>query len=489
MHQTLEDARLRKLASFHILDTPPERDFDALTALARRLLDCPIALVSLVDQDRQWFKSAQGLGQVRETPRDQAFCAHTIHQDNLLVIEDASADARFARNPLVVGKPHIRFYAGVPLRPHHDGHSDMLPGLGSLCVIDTQPRALSDEERDILRDLAAVAESLLRAHATAQDARYLAELAEERADILDGQHRLLRQAEKLAGVGSWRVSLDDGVVQWSDQVYAIHGLPIGSTPPLEEALAFYSPEEARLIEKRLRKAMRTGEGFDFETDLIAADGRMRRVRSIGEVEFRHARPAAIVGVFQDVTERHLREEELRHSASTDSLSGLSNRASFEKRLGETLARLKRRAEPVALLLIDLDGFKAVNDSFGHAAGDDILRAMAARMREGCMANAFAARLGGDEFALLVTRPRDCADLESYVQRVLDQLQVSITQDGQTRRVSATVGATLADGPGVTQLDLMRRADLALYQAKRHMRGTGRIFGSDAPIIRDGVALS
>ena len=489
MHQTLEDARLRKLASFHILDTPPERDFDALTALARRLLDCPIALVSLVDQDRQWFKSAQGLGQVRETPRDQAFCAHTIHQDNLLVIEDASADARFARNPLVVGKPHIRFYAGVPLRPHHDGHSDMLPGLGSLCVIDTQPRALSDEERDILRDLAAVAESLLRAHATAQDARYLAELAEERADILDGQHRLLRQAEKLAGVGSWRVSLDDGVVQWSDQVYAIHGLPIGSTPPLEEALAFYSPEEARLIEKRLRKAMRTGEGFDFETDLIAADGRMRRVRSIGEVEFRHDRPAAIVGVFQDVTERHLREEELRHSASTDSLSGLSNRASFEKRLGETLARLKRRVEPVALLLIDLDGFKAVNDSFGHAAGDDILRAMAARMREGCMANAFAARLGGDEFALLVTRPRDCADLESYVQRVLDQLQVSITQDGQTRRVSATVGATLADGPGVTQLDLMRRADLALYQAKRHMRGTGRIFGSEAPIIRDGVALS
>ena len=489
MHQTLEDARLRKLASFHILDTPPERDFDALTALARRLLDCPIALVSLVDQDRQWFKSAQGLGQVRETPRDQAFCAHTIHQDNLLVIEDASADPRFARNPLVVGKPHIRFYAGVPLRPHHDGHSDMLPGLGSLCVIDTQPRALSDEERDILRDLAAVAESLLRAHATAQDARYLAELAEERADILDGQHRLLRQAEKLAGVGSWRVSLDDGVVQWSDQVYAIHGLPIGSPPPLEEALAFYSPEEARLIEKRLRKAMRTGEGFDFETDLIAADGRMRRVRSIGEVEFRHDRPAAIVGVFQDVTERHLREEELRHSASTDSLSGLSNRASFEKRLGETLARLKRRAEPVALLLIDLDGFKAVNDSFGHAAGDDILRAMAARMREGCMANAFAARLGGDEFALLVTRPRDCADLESYVQRVLDQLQVSITQDGQTRRVSATVGATLADGPGVTQLDLMRRADLALYQAKRHMRGTGRIFGSEAPIIRDGVALS
>lgn len=489
MHQTLEDARLRKLASFHILDTPPEREFDALTALAQRLLDCPIALVSLVDQDRQWFKSAQGMGKVRETPRNQAFCAHTIHEDDLLLIEDACADARFADNPLVQGKPHIRFYAGVPLRPHHDGYSDTLPALGSFCVIDTKPRHLSSRDIATLRDLAAVAESLLRAHATAEDAKYLAELAEERAEILDGQHRLLRQAEKLASIGSWRLSLDDGVLQWSDQVYVIHGLPIGSTPGLEEALGFYTAEEGRLIRKRLQKAMRTGEGFDFESDMIAADGRLRRVRSIGEIEFRHERPAAIIGVFQDVTDRHLREEELRHSASTDSLSGLPNRASFEQRFAETLAASKSQREPVALLLMDLDGFKAVNDSFGHAAGDEILKAIAQRMRAGSMANAFPARLGGDEFALLVTRPRDCADLGTYVQQVLDQLQVSITQDGETRAVSATVGAALADGPDATQMELMRRADLALYQAKRHLRGSGRIFGLDTPILRASADAS
>ena len=229
--------------------------------------------------------------------------------------------------------------------------------------------------------------------------------------------------------------------------------------------------------------MRTGEGFDFESDMIAADGRLRRVRSIGEIEFRHERPAAIIGVFQDVTDRHLREEELRHSASTDSLSGLPNRASFEQRFAETLAASKSQREPVALLLMDLDGFKAVNDSFGHAAGDEILKAIAQRMRAGSMANAFPARLGGDEFALLVTRPRDCADLGTYVQQVLDQLQVSITQDGETRAVSATVGAALADGPDATQMELMRRADLALYQAKRHLRGSGRIFGLDTPILR------
>ncbi|HUD93514.1 GGDEF domain-containing protein, partial [Sphingobium sp.] len=142
-----------------------------------------------------------------------------------------------------------------------------------------------------------------------------------------------------------------------------------------------------------------------------------------------------------------------------------------------------------LLLVDLDGFKAVNDSFGHAAGDDVLKAMADRMRGGCMANAFPARLGGDEFALLVTRPRDCADLETYVQQVLDQLQVSVEQAGETRHVSATVGAALADGPSATQVEMMRRADLALYQAKRDQRGSGRIFGVDRPIHRISAAAA
>ncbi|HUD91845.1 GAF domain-containing protein, partial [Sphingobium sp.] len=249
MDQNMEATRLDKLASFHILDTPPEREFDALTALAQRLLDCPIALVSLVDGQRQWFKSVQGLGDVRETPREQAFCAHTIHEDDLLLVEDAWDDQRFETNPLVRGNPHIRFYAGVPLRPHKEGFSDNLPGMGSFCVIDTKPRRLTEDQLAILRDLAAVASSLLRARASAEEARDMAELAEDRANILDGQHRLLRQAEKLAGIGSWRLSLDDDRLEWSDQVYAIHGLPVGVMPTLEEAFDFYSPEEAERIQE------------------------------------------------------------------------------------------------------------------------------------------------------------------------------------------------------------------------------------------------
>lgn len=483
MHQSLEAARLDKLASFHILDTPGEREFDALTALAQRLLDCPIALVSLVDDRRQWFKSVQGLNDVRETPREHAFCAHTIHEDELLLVEDAGRDVRFRANPLVVGNPNIRFYAGVPLRPHSEGFSDELPGIGSFCVIDTKPRRLSAEQLAILNDLAAVASSLIRAKATAEEARQMAELAEDRANVLDSQHRLLRQAEKLAGIGSWRFSLDDQQLEWSDQVYAIHGLPIGAMPTLDEALDFYAPADAQFIQDRLDQAARLGESFDFECNLRTSDGRERRVRSVGEIEFRHERPAAIVGVFQDVTDRHLREEELRHSASIDSLSGLPNRASFERHFAQALSQAEAQQEPIALLLIDLDGFKAVNDNFGHAAGDEILKNVAVRMRDGCMTNAFPARLGGDEFALLVTRPRDCADLPHYIEQVLGQLQMAIEQDGETRHVSATVGAALADGEPLTQTELMRRADLALYQAKRYLRGSARIFGTDDPILK------
>ena len=124
-----EAFRLRTLTSLSILDTPAEERFDRLTRLAQRLFNVPIALVSLIDSNRQWFKSCQGLD-VRETPRDVSFCAHAILGNDLLVVPDAAADARFADNPLVTGEPFIRFYAGCPLKAPNGSL------LGTLCVID-----------------------------------------------------------------------------------------------------------------------------------------------------------------------------------------------------------------------------------------------------------------------------------------------------------------------------------------------------------------
>jgi GGDEF domain-containing protein len=139
-----------------ILDTPPEERFNRHTRLAQRLLNVPIALVSLVDHERQWFKSHAGLAAV-ETAREVSFCAHAIHTPRkLMVVEDASLDGRFLANPLVVGPPDIRFYAGCPLLAE-DGSA-----LGTFCVIDSQPRGLDDRDAALLADLAALVEKELR---------------------------------------------------------------------------------------------------------------------------------------------------------------------------------------------------------------------------------------------------------------------------------------------------------------------------------------
>ena len=144
-----EAERLDVLHALNLLDTPTEVAFDRITRLVARVLDVPIALVSLIDTDRQWFKSRVGLDAI-ETPREVAFCAHAITQTAPMIVVDATQGVRFEDNPLVTGNPNIRFYAGVPLR------SAGGLAIGTLCAIDSKPRQLSADETNILIDLAAL---------------------------------------------------------------------------------------------------------------------------------------------------------------------------------------------------------------------------------------------------------------------------------------------------------------------------------------------
>ncbi|WP_348945111.1 GAF domain-containing protein [Chitinibacter sp. FCG-7] len=142
-----EALRIATLRNFLILDTPPEERFDNLTRVAASFFRVPIALISLVDVNRQWFKSACGLD-ASETARDISFCGHAILQNDVMIVENALLDSRFADNPLVTGEPQIRFYAGAPLQAANGCN------VGTLCLIDRQPRSLAPFEVEMLQDMA-----------------------------------------------------------------------------------------------------------------------------------------------------------------------------------------------------------------------------------------------------------------------------------------------------------------------------------------------
>lgn len=180
-----EPFRLDALRRLNLVDSPIEERFERVTRMAQRMLGTPIAAISLVETDRQWFKSIQGLD-CAQTDRDVAFCAYTILDDEALVVPDARLDDRFSQNPLVTGEPFIVFYAGVPL------HSACGARVGSLCVIDDEPRELSDEDIETLKDLAAIAASELRNPVSEDPSRGVSNgrSSEQRQRLIDNESRL-----------------------------------------------------------------------------------------------------------------------------------------------------------------------------------------------------------------------------------------------------------------------------------------------------------
>jgi len=240
---TDEAERLEALECCGVLDTEPEEAFDGVVRLAARLTDSPISTISLIDRDRQWFKASVGI-ELAQTPRDISFCGHTILQTEMLEIEDARLDPRFASNPMVVGEPGVRFYAGVPLITS-DGHA-----LGALCVKDRRPRRLTAEQRDALERLAAQVVTQLELR--------------HQIGALERETRLRRTAERQAAEGReryWRI-LHCAL----DAIVAVDGDGrIIDFNPSAEALFGRSREESMgaaaaelIVPERLREAFRGG---------------------------------------------------------------------------------------------------------------------------------------------------------------------------------------------------------------------------------------
>jgi PAS domain S-box-containing protein len=286
-----EHERLLALYECDVLDTPADPLFDSITRLAAQLCAAPIALFSLIDRQRQWFKSNHGLTGTGQTPRDIAFCAHAILGDELLEVPDATRDARFSDNPLVVYDPKIRFYAGMPLRDA-GGYP-----LGALCVKDYKPRHLTPDQRQGLESLARLAVSLLEQR---RGERRLRE-SEER----------FQAAAKATNDVIWDWDLGTDVVWHSENFAQILGTEM-STGPFDQGASRIHPDDKGRVITEIRNAIAgDGQFWSDEYRLLARDGKSLFVYDRGYI-IRDANGKAVrmVGCMVDVTTRRESEQQL-----------------------------------------------------------------------------------------------------------------------------------------------------------------------------------
>lgn len=437
------------------LETGADRAlFSRITLLASKMLDCPIALLSIVEDKRQWFLGRTGLA-LGETPRDVSFCAVCIAGEGPLLVTDARADLRFRNNALVTGAPFIRSYLGVPI------HGEGGVRLGALCAISPEPYAFTEDQIAPLAVLAELAEQSIALGGRTR-ALSLANAA------LKQTSQVFRQAERATNVGSWRVDIATRRLYWSDQVFAITGLEPRRSVSIEEAVTLYEPDDREMVSAALADTIEQGKPFAFETSFRRPDGERRRIRVVGERVDVDGRPDSVAGIIQDCTDEHLRNVALKRAAEHDRLTGLFNRASFDRKLAAAMRRAD--TEPVMVALLDLDGFKDVNDTLGHLVGDRVLVALAAHLHQRIGRGMFLARWGGDEFALLFPPTMTLAEAGDFLEQLIAELDDVVALGSSALTIGATCGLARIEQLGSGE-EIMRRADLALYRGKEQGRGS------------------
>lgn len=285
--------------------------------------------------------------------------------------------------------------------------------------------------------------------------------------------KIFDRASAAARIGVWECSLPDEQLQWTDVVYDLFDLPRGSMPDRKATLECYPQSSRQMLETMRSRAIEERSGFTLDAEITTFAGRSRWIRITATVECEDGVPVRIFGMKQDITEEKILSDQMRYLAEYDVMTGLANRGRFQARLAH-----QDEGRPLgALLLIDLDGFKAVNDTFGHVVGDECLKQAARRLADGCGAAELVARVGGDEFAVLLGPHLNRGAVSGLARAIIEAMSEPVTACGQSLRLGASIGIAFTDAG--TPCDLFMRADTALYAAKAAGRNTFRIFKADA----------
>jgi diguanylate cyclase (GGDEF)-like protein/PAS domain S-box-containing protein len=446
-----EQERLVELRKYNILDTEPEAVFESMVQVAAYICKTPISAISLVDENRQWFKAIVGID-AKETPRDIAFCAHAILQDEAFVVENALEDERFYDNPLVTDGPGIRFYAGIPLVSPSGLH------LGTLCVIDTEARGIEKEQLDAVKTLA----DSVMAH----------------LDLRLSHKEIRKYVDELQLSATIFESASENIIVTD------HNNCFVTANPAFTATTGYSLEEIKgLTPKILRSGIQNQEFYakmwNALNTLSYWDGELWNKRKNGEVypewlsikviynEDRSVR--MYLAIFSDITEKKQADEIIWKQANYDLLTNLPNRRLFSDRLEHEIKIAHRTDRSLALLFIDLDYFKQVNDTLGHDMGDILLIKVSERINESVRESDTVARMGGDEFTAILPQIDSPEDAERVVRIIIEKFAQPFDLNGTAVTISASVGIAIYPNDAQNSKELLQNADKAMYDAKRQGR--------------------